>query len=71
MPAWPKRPSIGDREQLTLMAEQARAATGIDALTAVADRGYSKGEQILQRHETTEKAPVLAKSPLGGPHHEY
>jgi hypothetical protein len=36
------------REQLTPMAEQARAATGIDALTVVADRGYLKGEQIRQ-----------------------
>ncbi len=37
-----------DREQLTPMAEQARAATGIDDLTVVADRGYFKGEQIRQ-----------------------
>ncbi len=36
-----------DRDQLTPMAEQARAATGIDDLTVVADRGYFKGEQIL------------------------
>src|SRR6202045_2503368 len=36
-----------DRDQLTPMAEQARAATGIEALTVVADRGYFKGEQIL------------------------
>ncbi len=37
-----------DREQLTPMAEQARAATGIDDLTVVADRGYFKGERILE-----------------------
>jgi transposase len=37
-----------DREQLTPMAEQARAATGIDELTVVADRGYFKSEQIRQ-----------------------
>ena len=37
-----------DRDQLTPMAEQAREATGIDELTVVADRGYFKGEQILQ-----------------------
>ena len=37
-----------DREQLAPMAEQARAATGIDDLTVVADRGYFKGEQILE-----------------------
>ena len=36
-----------DRDQLTPMAEQARAAMGIDDLTVVADRGYFKGEQIL------------------------
>ncbi len=37
-----------DRDQLTPMAEQARAATGIDDLTVVADRCYFKGEQIRQ-----------------------
>jgi len=37
-----------DREQLTPMAEQARAATGIEALTVVADRGYFKGDQVRQ-----------------------
>ena len=37
-----------DRDQLAPMAEQARAATGIDDLTVVADRGYFKGEQILE-----------------------
>ena len=36
-----------DRDQLAPMAEQARAATGIDALTVVADRGYFNGEEIL------------------------
>jgi len=36
-----------DREQLAPMAEQARAAMGSDKLTVVADRGYFKGEQIL------------------------
>jgi len=37
-----------DRDRLVPIAEQARSATGIDKLTAVADRGYFKGEQILQ-----------------------
>jgi transposase len=37
-----------DRSQLATMAEHARAATGIDALTVIADRGYFKGEEILQ-----------------------
>ena len=40
-----------DRDQLTPMAEQAREATGIDALTVVADRGYFKSEQIRQCDE--------------------
>jgi transposase len=37
-----------DRDQLTPMAERAREATGIEALAVVADRGYFKGEQVLQ-----------------------
>ena len=37
-----------DRDQLSRSAEQARAAMGVDELTVVADRGYFKGEQILQ-----------------------
>ena len=40
--------SGSDRSQLATMAEQARAATGIEDLTVVADRGYFKGEEILQ-----------------------
>ena len=40
--------SGSDRGQLATMAEQARAATGIEDLTVVADRGYFKGEEILQ-----------------------
>src|SRR6202521_4979915 len=37
-----------DRDQLAQMAEQARSAMGIEALTVVADRGYFKGEQVRQ-----------------------
>jgi transposase len=37
-----------DREQLTPMTEKAQEATGIKDLTVVADRGYYKGEQILE-----------------------
>jgi len=37
-----------DRDQLSRVAEQAREATGTEQLTVVADRGYFKGEQILQ-----------------------
>ena len=40
-----------DRSQLTNMAGQARAATGIENLTVVADRGYFKSEEILQCDE--------------------
>jgi transposase len=36
-----------DRDQLAPMAEQARQAIGTEELTVVADRGYFKGEQIL------------------------
>jgi hypothetical protein len=37
-----------DRDQLAPMAEQARQAIGTEELTVVADRGYFKGEQILE-----------------------
>jgi len=53
-----------DREQLTPMAEQARAATGIaelTELTVVADRGYFKGEQIRQCDEAGI-TPLVPKS---------
>ena len=40
-----------DRDQLTSMAKQARAAMGTEELTAIADRGYFKGEEILACHE--------------------
>ena len=36
-----------DRSALATMAEQARAATGIEDLNVVADRGYFSGEEIL------------------------
>jgi transposase len=36
-----------DRDHLTGMAKQARAAIGTETLTVVADRGYYKGEQLL------------------------
>jgi transposase len=36
-----------DREQLSSMAHQARDAIGKDKLTVFADRGYYKGEEIL------------------------
>ena len=37
-----------DRDLLTPMTEKAQEATGIKDLTVVADRGYYKGEQILE-----------------------
>ncbi len=40
-----------DREQLTLMAKQAREAMGTQELTAIADRGYFNSEEILASHE--------------------
>ena len=36
-----------DRQQLAPMAQQAKTALATEALTAVADRGYYEGEQIL------------------------
>jgi transposase len=40
-----------DRDQLTSMAKLARSEMGVDELTAVADRGYYKSEEILACHE--------------------
>lgn len=40
-----------DRDQLTSMAKQARDAMGTQELTAIADRGYFKSEEILASHE--------------------
>jgi hypothetical protein len=37
-----------DRGHLAMMAKQAQAATGVDDLTVVADRGYFDGEEILE-----------------------
>jgi len=36
-----------DRDQLSGMAKKARTAIGTESLTAIADRGYFKGEEIL------------------------
>ena len=40
-----------DRSQLSAMAKQARESVGTAQLTAVADRGYFKSEEILACHE--------------------
>ena len=54
-----------DRNQLTTMAEQAREAMGTEALTAVADRGYYKGEEILAC-EQSGIAAILPKPQTSG-----
>ncbi len=51
-----------DRSQLSSMAKQARAAIGTKELTAVADRGYFKGEEILACHEAG--ITVIVPKPL-------
>ena len=48
-----------DRDQLTSMAKQARAAMGTEELTVIADRGYFKGEEIVACH----KAGIVAIVP--------
>ena len=45
-----------DRTQLSSMAQQTRETLGADKLTAVADRGYFKGEEILE----CERAGITA-----------
>jgi len=40
-----------DRDQLTSTAKLARAEMGVDKITAIADRGYYKSEEILACHE--------------------
>jgi len=51
-----------DRSQLASMSEQARCALGGDELTAIADRGYFKGEEILKCEQTGIN--VLVPKPL-------
>ena len=41
-----------DRSHLSSMAKQARAATGSEQLTVLADRGYFTGEEILECEQT-------------------
>jgi transposase len=43
--------SGSDRDQLSGMAKKARTVIGTPILTAIADRGYFKGEEILSCHE--------------------
>ena len=51
-----------DRSQLSAMAKQAFAAMGAPELTAVADRGYFKGEEILACEEAG--ITVIVPKPL-------
>jgi hypothetical protein len=50
-----------DRHQLAPMAFKARQATGCEQITAVADRGYFNGDQILSC-EGTGVAPIVPKT---------
>jgi transposase len=43
--------SGSDRDQLSSMAKKARTAIGTTTLTAIADRGYFNGREILASHE--------------------
>jgi len=53
-----------DRDQLSAMAKLARTAMGTEELTAIADRGYFKGEEILACDEAgiTAIVPKTATS---------
>ena len=50
-----------DRHQLAPMAFKARQATGCEQITALADRGYFNGDQVLSC-EGTGVAPVVPKT---------
>jgi Transposase DDE domain len=50
-----------DRHQLAPMAFQARQATGCEQITALADRGYFNGDQVLSC-EGTGVSPVVPKT---------
>jgi transposase len=54
-----------DRTQLASMAKQARGATGQDRLTVLADRGYFRGEEILEC-EQQGIAPLVPKPLTSG-----
>jgi len=54
-----------DRSQLSIMAKQAQAATGVRELTAIADRGYFKGEEILAC-EAAGVTPIVPKPLTSG-----
>ena len=59
-----------DRTQLFSMATQARSATGTEELTVLADRGYFKGEEILDCEQagitTLVPKPLTSNSKADG-----
>lgn len=55
-----------DRDQLTAMAKQARAAMGAEELTVIADRGYFKGRKLLPAMKPA-LSPSFPKRPLPVP----
>jgi hypothetical protein len=54
-----------DRGQLATMAKQAQEATGVRELTAIADRGYFKGEEMLAC-EAAGVTPIVSKPLTSG-----
>jgi hypothetical protein len=54
-----------DRSQLSTMANQAQEAMGVRELTAIADRGYFKGEEILAC-EAAGVTPLVPKPLTSG-----
>ena len=54
-----------DRQQLVPMAFKAQQATGCEKITALADRGYFSGDQVLAC-EGTGVAPVMPKTLTSG-----
>jgi len=54
-----------DRDQLSTMATKARTAMGVEHLTALADRGYFKSQEILACHEAGIAA-IVPKSATSG-----
>ena len=59
-----------DRSHLSSMAKQARAATGAEQLTVLADRGYFTGEEILECEQagisTLVPKPLTSSSKADG-----
>lgn len=54
-----------DRDQLSKMGKQARKAMRVECLTAIADRGYFKSEEILACHKAGI-VPLVPKSSTSG-----